>query len=124
MSVGEQREKVLERLYEEMSRKSNFSYDEDLAKVITALESARVAEKEFELKDTLALTDNANADMDRELRFRELIVNTCVTAGQALLWGLIFVAELKATRRFEQTGTETSAASRWLKNSFPKVRLF
>lgn len=81
-------------------------------------------EKEFELKDALALTDNANAEMDRAARKRELIVTSCITAGQAILWGLIFVHELSMTRKFEETGTELSAASRWLKNSFPKVRLF
>lgn len=156
MSVDEKREKVLELIYEEMAHKSNYAYDKTLAEMIKALESARqaekehelktaisekddanakadrelkereleLAEKEFELKDTLALTDNANAEMDREARFKELLVNSALTLGNALLWGIIFVGELKATRKFEETGTETSAASRWLKSSFPKVRFF
>ncbi len=85
-------------------------------------------ERELEIKDRAAATDEVNAQTDREVqdkaKLRELIVNAAITIGQAALWGAIFVHELKATRIFEVEGTETSAAGRWLKNSFPKVRLF
>ena len=128
MSVEKKREEVLESIYEEMSHKSNFSYDKNLADTIKALEAARLADKEFKLKDDVALTDNANKEIDREheerLKRRELIVNACVAAGTTIFWGLIFICELTATRRFEETGTETSVASRWLKNSVPKPKQF
>ena len=88
----------------------------------------QLREKEFNLKDAVALTDNANAEIDRKqedrIRLRELVVNSVVALLPALVWGTIFVVELTATRKFEETGTETSAASRWLKNSFPKVKGF
>ena len=127
MSVDEKREKVLESLYEEMLHKSNYHYDKDLAEVIKALEAARLAEKEFELKDAEVLTENANAvearKLEDKIKLRELVVNTAVTLGQAALWATIFVLQMEATRKFEETGTETSAVSRWLKQSFPKMRL-
>lgn len=85
-------------------------------------------ERELEIKQRSMLADRNDANLDRELqdkiKLRELIVNSCITIGTTALWGLIFVHELKATRTFEMTGTEVSAASRWLKNAFPKVRLF
>lgn len=127
MSVDEKREQVLEAIYEEMAHKSNYNYDKSLAEIIKALEAARLAEKEFELKDSVALTDNANAVEDRQqenkIKLRELITSSCLTIAQTAVWALIFVAEMSATRKFEETGVETSAVSRWLKSSFPKVRL-
>ncbi len=160
MSMKEERRKVLELIYKEMSHASNYSYPKELADIVKALEAAELAEREAELKSKLAEAENSNkerefdlkeqeldikereleikhqamlaeredAKKDRELqekaRLRELIVNSCITVGTTALWGLIFVHELRATRKFEMTGTEVSAASRWLKNAFPKVKLF
>lgn len=160
MSVKDERKKVLEMIYKEMGRHSNYSYPKELADIIKTLEAAEAAEREFELKELDAEVNNANTERDFDLReqefdlkerelelrkelaaaestnaqlarelentikLRELITHACITIGQAALWGAIFVHELKATRLFEVEGTETSAAGKWLKNSFPKVRLF
>lgn len=122
-----------------------------VAQLIATLESSRVAEmeahqkevssereaalkeqelalkkEELRLRDDVALTDNAQRDMDRKQQTHAEMLRAAVTVGTSVLttavWGVIFVHEMKQTRLFEVEGTEVSAAGRWLKSSFPKPR--
>ena len=140
MSIKQKREAVLEKIYDELlegdfgefkaSDRSGFGTDAKRAQqnpmiqLIATLESANANEEENELKGETLAFDNAHREIDRQHADRselmKLLVTSGITIATNIAWGLIFVHELEATRRFEIDGTETSAAGRWLKQSFPK----
>lgn len=102
---------------------------EDSSKKEAALKEQELSLKkeELKLKDDIALTDNANRDMDRRHQMHIELLRDAITGAVTLvttgIWSMIFIHELKQTRLFEIDGTEVSAAGRWLKNSFPKPKL-
>lgn len=139
MSIREKREAVLEKIYDELLEgdlddfKQNgypgFGSDakkgqQPLVQLIGTLESANAAEREVQIKDDSLGFDNAHSELERQQEERteliKLLVTSGITIATNLVWGMIFVHELNATRLFEKDGTETSAAGRWLKQSFPK----
>lgn len=89
---------------------------------------ADLREREIELRGDEIEFNNAHHQIDAKNNTRNELIRLGVTSGvtlvTSLIWGAIFVHELKATRQFEVEGTEVSAAGKWLKNSFPKVKLF
>lgn len=105
-----------------------------IVQLIVALENANAAdeenaikEKELSLKEDTLAFENAHHEIDRKHDDRNELIRLVVTSGVTLvtsvLWGVIMVHEMRATRLFEVEGTETSAVGRWLKQSFPKPRL-
>jgi cellobiose-specific phosphotransferase system component IIA len=153
MGVEQKREAVLEKIYDELLEDDGLtdfvncciystnaegkkgSFKHPYLDLLSSLENARAQElelklkaKEAQLKDDAQLFENANKEIDRKHEFKTELLKLAVTSGVSAIttamWGLIFVHELKATRVFELDGTEGSAAGRWLKNSFPKPRVF
>ena len=143
MSLKQKREAVLEKLYDELLEDDlddfiarTYSGDgtgdkrrqDPTVQLIVALENANSSDKEIDLKGDVLAFDNANKEIDRDAETKRELARILITAGVTIVtnvaWGMIFVHELKATRQFEIDGTETSAAGRWLKTSFPKVKMF
>lgn len=141
MSVEKKREEVLERLYDELLEQDKVTKPVILidakggqraeipaVQLVVALENARSNDEDIALKGDVLAFDNANKVEDRDAERKRELMRLAATAGVTLVtnivWGIIFVHELRATREFEVDGTETSAAGRWLKTSFPKVKMF
>lgn len=139
MSIKEKREAVLEKIYDEMlegdlddfkqNGYSGFGSDakkgqQPLVQLISTLESANAAEEEARIKEDALDFDNAHNELERQqekwMELIKLFVTSGITIATNIVWGMIFIHELNATREFETNGTETSAAGRWLKQSFPK----
>ena len=137
MSIKEKREAVLEKIYDELLegglddfKPETRSFGTDgkkgpqMVQLIVALEDAEAKEAELAAKSEELAFDNANHEIDVEHDDRKELIKILVTSGITIvtnvIWGVIFVHELKQTRLFEVEGTETSAAGRWLKQSFPK----
>lgn len=139
MGIKDKREAVLEKIYDELLKgdlddfKQNgypsFGSDakkgqQPLVQLIDTLEKANTAEEEAHIKEDALDFDNAHNELERQQEERteliKLLVTSGITIATNLVWGMIFVHELNATRLFEKDGTETSAAGRWLKQSFPK----
>ena len=123
----ERKDRDLEIKYKEL--------EQDLAMKSRELElkskDLELKDRDLDLKGEALAFDNAHYEIDKEHKERsdrgelaKTIVSTFITLATNVVWGMIFVHEMQATRLFEVEGTETSAAGRWLKQSFPKVRLF
>jgi len=140
-NVKQKREEVLERLYDELLAQDKVTQTVEIVdakggkrveipavQLVVALENARSNDEDIALKGDILAFDNANKVEDRDAERKRELVRFAATAGVTLVtnlvWGVIFVHELRATREFEVDGTETSAAGRWLKTSFPKVKMF
>lgn len=140
-NVREKREQVLEKLYDKLleSNLDEFKLNaysgsgpegkkgqHPMVQLIATLEEAKAADEKIVLEGDVLAFDNANHEIDRTHEAKMEVAKLLATAGVTVItnvaWGMIFVHELKATRQFEVDGTETSAAGRWLKNSFPKMR--
>lgn len=141
-NLKSKREAVLEKLYDELLEKDvpdalaeytmcgpdGKKAQNYLVQLIQTLENANAADDDIHLKADIVELDNANKSIevmhnDRN-ELTKILVTAIVTMVTNVAWGIIFTKELEATRLFEVEGTETSAASRWLKQSFPKMRLF
>ncbi len=126
MSVEDKREQLLERIYDEMLDMDSLSLEEAhrLVDVAEKLENARDDDRDrvqqAELND-LEVIERTQQDKNRR---REAIATICVTAATNILWAILMTHEMHATRKFEETNVETSSVSKWLKNSFPKIRAF
>ena len=139
--VKQKREQVLEMLYDELLEDgldefkpvaySSFGSDskkgqQPKIQLIIALEDARAKEMELELKNETLEFDNAHHEIDKNQHAKEELVKVLVTSGITVLvnvaWLMLYKHELAQTRIFEVEGTETSAAGKWLKQSFPKMR--
>lgn len=140
-NVKQKREEVLERLYDELLAQDKVTQTVEIVdakggkrveipavQLVVALENARSNDEDIALKGDILAFDNANKVEDRDAERKRELMRLAATAGVTLVtnivWGIIFVHELRATREFEVDGTETSAAGRWLKTSFPKVKMF
>lgn len=144
MSVEQKREQVLEKIYDELLEgdldefmpNAYSAADSDgrktpkqvpVVQLIVALENAKANDEEVAVKQDALEFDNAHHEIDRQHNDRNELVKVLATAAVNIAinvaWGMIFVHELKATRKFEIDGTEVSAAGRWLKQSFPKMRM-
>lgn len=140
--IKQKREAVLEKIYDELldggldefksTAGTGFGNDAKKAQnpkvqLIVALENAAIAEGELELKSEELEFNNAHHQIDKEEHEKEerakLIANAAVSLVTSALWAVIFVHELRQTRLFEVNGTETSAAGKWLKQAFPKMRV-
>mgnify|MGYP006988905875 CR=1 FL=1 len=139
MGIKQKREAVLEKVYDELldsdleefktEARSGFGTDtrksqNQLVQLVVALEDAEAKDGELAVKSEELTFENANHEIDVEHEDRSELIKLLVTSGITILtnvvWGMIFIHELNATREFERDGTETSAAGRWLKQSFPK----
>lgn len=124
MSVEDKREKVLERIYDDMLGMDSLTLEEAerLSDIADTLEKARDNDRrrvqEAEIKD-LEVIEQTQQDKGRR---REAIATVCVTAITNIAWGFFMAYEMYATRKFEEENVETSSVSKWLKNSFPKFR--
>lgn len=135
-------DKIVDQTYSDDETGGKKKKDNTTVQLVVALESARsndedndlkekdldIKERDLELRGDILAFDNANKEIDREAEQRRELIRLACTAGVTIItnvaWGMIFVHELRATRQFEVDGTETSAAGRWLKQSFPKMKLF
>ena len=142
-NVKQKREQVLEKVYDELlengvtdlmpSTTIHGVLDDKkqrqapIVQLIVALENANAAEEDLRLREDILDFDNAHKEIERKHNDRNELIKLGVTAGITIVsnvvWGMIFVHELQATRQFEIDGTETSAAGRWLKQSFPKFHM-
>lgn len=125
MSVEDKREQVLSRLYDEMQNLHSLASDEaaKLADIASTLERARESDlnraQDADLKD-IEVIKETQEDKNRR---REAIASICVTAVTNVMWALVMTNEMHRTRMFETDGIETSSVSKWLKSSFPKIRM-
>ena len=145
MDIEKKRNEVLLGIYDEMSRTANSGYEKTLADIVKAMEGTRTSEeelrlkqreldlkeREIKLKEDIALLESANAienrkleRIDKVLDAVKIVLEVGTKVGLGIFWSRFFASELTQTRLFEVENTETSAASRWLKNSLPKVKLF
>ena len=124
MSVEDKREKVLERIYDDMLDMDSLALEEAerLSDIADTLERARDNDlcriQEADVKD-LEVIERTQQDKSRR---REAIADICATAITNIVWTFFMAYEMYATRKFEEENVETSSVSKWLKNSFPKFR--
>lgn len=91
-------------------------------------ETTELQKRDLAVKEDALAFDNAKHDIDIKHEDRreiaKLVISSAITVAGTVVWATLFAQELEQTRVFEVKGTETSAASRWLKSSFPKVKMF
>ena len=141
IDIREKREKVLAKLYDTLlesdldefkpTASTGFGSDAKRAQqnpmiqLIATLEDANAREADRDIKNEELAFDNAHHEIDNDQRKIEEAVKLCatgVTLVTSLVWAVIFVHEMNATRVFEVDGTPTSAADKWGRMLFPKFR--